>query len=257
MVVVSFSCDRDDVYLPPTYNQPNGSCLVTETTVDIIDFSYAFTYNAKGDPVTANNAIVTYDSRDRLIKVDYSSGTTSYYREFRYSDRSFLPSSSRLYYLGNLNQTELYSYEAGRLTEIDKTTVNQSVQYNRIYRITYDADGNVKTITQSDQEEPLYEGSSYDNKPNIFGGNQWLKYLMFASESGYLLHQYQLLSANNPTQWTLNDDDWLTFTATSTYEYNEEGYATKNTTLFQAPNIGGEGVDEVTGTQLNTFNCED
>ncbi|MHA6250281.1 hypothetical protein ACXYMU_20270 [Pontibacter sp. CAU 1760] len=258
LTVVSMSCDRDDIYLPPSYNHPNGSCLVTESTDDIMGFSYVFTYNAQGDPVTATNTIITYDSRDRLIKADYSAGATSYYREFRYSDRSYLPSSSRLYYQGDLVQTELYSYERGRLAEIDKTGVFQSVHFNRVYRITYNGNGNVKTITQSDQEEPLYEGISYDNKPNIFGGNQWLKYLMFASESGYFLYQYQLLSANNPTQWTLNNEDGgLKFTASSSYEYNEEGYAAKNTTLLQAPNIGGDGVDELTGTQINTFNCED
>lgn len=78
----------------------------------------------------------SYDARGRLIGVTQSNGTTTQSAAFSYTPQGWLASVKNA-----ANQTESYQYDlAGRVTQ--KTLAD-----GRVILVSYDADGNVTTIT--------------------------------------------------------------------------------------------------------------
>jgi YD repeat-containing protein len=240
--------------------------LITETN-DNQAYDIKISYDNSGNPVTVTgnifgftiNSAVSYDTRGRLLKITYR---PTAYREYVYNDNTFLPAECKVYQpqvnsnsnVIELVEDDLFTYNStGLMTKYDVLYTNSYQSGEIVWQYAYDSNGNLTTITRPDQSTAVYNATGYDNKPNITGANQWLKYILLDPNNGYNFYYYLLNNTNNATNWTLNDPNASAFNPKilSYYQYNSKGYAIKDSTVFFDP-VNGNYTD----VQINSFTCK-
>ncbi|MBK8520698.1 MAG: hypothetical protein WAT20_15495 [Ferruginibacter sp.] len=257
IALISFiqSCKKNDaVPGPPDYNQPNGSCIVTQTT-DAASLGLFgdldFVYNANGNPRSLNGFVTySYDTKGRLVK----DSSSQYTLTITYKDETFLPAATyrRVTSTNALVQTILYTYDNAR--KVIKTNLLYAYgasQGEIIWKYTYDANNNIQTIIDPVSGDTIIKVKSYDNKPNFLWGNQWIKYILNDPTSGYFPQNYFLFSVNNPLEWSINDNrsGLIIPVVNAYYTYNSKGFAIKDSVVFRDPAGDFEGV------QTSVFTC--
>jgi len=257
LALISFihSCKKNDgVTIPPDFNQPNGSCIVTQTS-DAAGFGLFgdldFVYDVKGNPLKLNDFVTySYDAKGRLVK----DSSSQYTLTITYNDETFLPSATyrRLTSNNALVQTILYTYDnAGKVIKTNVLYVYGTSQGEIIWKYTYDNKNNIQTIIDPVSGDTIIKVKSYDNKPNFLGGNQWIKYILNDPTSGYYPMNYFLFSANNPLEWSINDNSGglIVPVVNAYYTYNNNGFAVSDSVVFRDP--GGD----FAGVQTSAFTC--
>ena len=252
--IMIYACKKTDTKPatePSDFNKPNNGCLLNEAASIQSNYDLLFTYNAKDNPATFAGLPISYDDKNRLVKIQYSART---YREWEYKDNTFLPAQSKVFTGNALVETDIFTYtNAGLLTKYDNIYANQYSAGEFIWQLSYDAKGNVTTINQPGATAPVFQATAYDDKPNFTNANQWVKYILLPSEAGYFNFPYLLFSANNATKWLLNDtrNGFINPGIESYYQYNHKGFATKDSTIFHDPVNG-----DFTAVQTNSFTCQ-
>ncbi|MCY7293753.1 MAG: hypothetical protein LH615_16370 [Ferruginibacter sp.] len=249
------ACKKNEVVaIPPDYNQPNGSCIVTQTSDAAglgVFGDLNFVYDAKGNPLLLNGFVTySYDAKGRLIK----ESSTQYTLTITYNDETFLPSATYRRFTSNnaLVQTILYTYDnAGRVIKTNLLYVNAGVPGEIIWKYNYNTGNNIQTIIDPVSGDTIIKVKSYDNKPNFLGGNQWIKYILNDPTSGYFPMNYFLFSANNPVEWSINDNfgGLIIPVVNAYYKYNSKGYAVSDSVVFRNP------AGDFSGVQTSVFNC--
>lgn len=257
-ISIIYACKKTETKPAPVpdFNKSNNGCLLSEATDASIGIDFPITYNAKGDPATFAGSAISYDSKSRLSKIQYSSAR---YREWVYNDNTFLPSRSNFYSDGGLAGTIIYTYDSsGRIIKYDAIYTSSE----NVWQINYDTKSNVSTIIVADEKGPIsgfgvgdtvYKAKSYDGKPNFANANQWVKYMLPLPEMGYFLNIYLVFSANNATEWSVNDrfNAFIFHSEQAFYQYNNKGFAVKDSIISKDPVYG-----DYTDVQVNSFNCQ-
>jgi hypothetical protein len=262
LILGSISCKKGVDFINNGYNQSNGECLVTHTEDDLFGYSLNIVYNKKGNPDSMNfegfPATMRYDSKNRLIQANF--GTDGIHLDYIYKDNTFLPAVLKYYYpaFGGLISIDSFHYNfIGEMTKMGETNL-LSPAYNLSQTYTYDNNHNVTKVTWEAQNGgtvytpafSAYEVSKYDHTFNFMSGNQWIKYILMHSELDSYV--FMMFSTNNAVDWHWGFPGGYN-AVTSTFEYNNEGFANKvNLHLFDV-----DGVTELIAfTRASSSTCD-
>lgn len=232
IVLFTVSCKKD------FYNQPNGPCLITHYEETLYGYSVDIFYNSQGNPDSLSFSgfgnKLEYDNRGRLVKQKFATG----YIEFIYTNNTFLPAISKYWRSdfstpppSGLVAVDTFRYNILGQLIIQGEDNRLSPEYNNTRRYEYNSSGNVTNVTISAQNGGtvfatpvvLYQGTRYDNKYNVFGSNQWLKYIFYTTDlSDYV---YAMHSVNNAADWNWGFGGGYVATVTAAITYNTQGFA--------------------------------
>lgn len=229
------SCKRNDSIPTPVNNFdiPNASCVLTKSSEDLFgNPPYVIVYDAKGKITNFGAGTVTYDSLNRLKKLE----TPMISYTFNYQGSTFLP-FERIY-KNKTNNTDTgnckYYYNTkGQLTTIVlyvKTSFGVTAYTDSIF---YNNNGNTTSITRTKDgsTETIYQGLAYDNFGNPHKTNQWLIKLYGEDDAPFDCLYY---STNNATSYKLNWDGTL-YNCTVAYTYNAKNFPLTVTTTAVCP----------------------
>jgi hypothetical protein len=257
IVLFAASCKKNG------YDLPNAKCLVTHTDEDLYGTSLDITYNANGDPAAMSfsgfPATVEYDTRSRLVKVNF--GSAGVHFDYEYSNNTFLPAVLK-YVRPDFNgivgiDSFRYNIAGQMIKRISSNLLNPAYNFAQTYQ--YNNRGNVVKVIAAAQNGgtiynpavTVFEATRYDNRYNFMSGNQWIKYLLFYSDEED--YAYSLFSVNNTMDWKWGYNDGSVYSVTSTLNYNSAGFATTvNGHLFDT-----DGVTELVAfTRNNISTCD-
>jgi len=257
IILFAASCTKD------TYNVPNAKCLVAHTEEDLYGTSLDITYNQKGNPVLLNfsgfPAIVLYDSKGRLSKVNF--GSAGVHIDYLYNNNTFLPSILKYYRPdqgGLISIDNFYYNSSGQLIKRETNNLLHA-SYNCAQKFDYNNKGNLKKVTITSQNggsvfNPAvvaFEATRYDNNYNFMSGNQWIKYLLLYSNLED--YTYLLFSVNNAMDWQWGYPGGDIYKVVSTLKYNADGFAI----LVTGHYFDADGITELTSfTRINTSTCD-
>jgi hypothetical protein len=253
----------DNAELSASLFNCNG-CPITSLADQAYGEVLNFYYNKKGNPdsvswVTSGiYSKFVYDRWNRLSQINFGIPSVSIFCWFSFKYRGFdpLPIAYDFIYpaFGGLQAIDSFQYDfLGRITHRFGTFINNPVNnYDEHY--TYDWKGNVvKTDVKGHDGGTGYNpgfleftASTYDNKPNIMGGNPWFKYLFFYSFVDATPFYYSIFSQNNAQNYNwYYDIAGDSYSVNSTFTYDNKGFATNDAMDFY---------DNVGQTDIGIFN---
>lgn len=170
MLTVNYSYDsqgrlvgaKDNEYMSKTYSyNDSGQLTQYSTKYETRNASYENGLLSKITSGSKTLSAYSYDSQGRLVKA--TNGSSGVY-EYTYDDAGRLASQSYTYQ-GKTPEVTTYTYDQdGHPTTITSTGANVSA-YNGTVQATYDSEGRIATVDQSDLG--IHETFTYDGNRNL------------------------------------------------------------------------------------------
>jgi len=233
--------------------QSKGADMLYEFIYDTTSTLLRINEYSKG--ALSNYSVYEYNSlrRKSVVRSYDGNNNATHYTTFDYLPTGYIKSASKYEKIKNGDFVKTYrnDYQYTNSGQVIKEsfysidTLNQTGSSAKLYKIiaySYDVKGNAVSVTVSEVKETTnyYGGSNvsetiyqietldYDGKYNLF------KELPSVLSSDLPLYtELNSISASNATKVIFNNlrGDILAQSYTTTYEYNEQGYPTKQTVI--------------------------